>query len=163
MQCSLRTLVFIYVFGGLTFVPLVAVAVIAFLYYVSPLKETIAAEKAAEAEKGEERPATPNSTSGEEHREDDELEGVDAHKVGWLQVSREYDSSIGLIGPDKIPGNSRGKYMDKMRSLLDRQDTLGPNNAGFLKVKAAMYYAVLKHGIVSATCGLFRQPLPLRN
>lgn len=147
MQCSLRALVFVYIFGGLTFVPLVAIAAIAFIYYTSPLKETVSAEKAAEAEKNEERPITPNSASGEELRDDDELEGVDAHKVGWLQVSREYDSSIGLIGPEKIPGNNRGKYMDKMRSLLDRQDTPGPNNAGFLKVKAAMYYAVLKHGI----------------
>lgn len=163
MQCSLRTLAFIYVLGGLTFVPLVAVAVLALIYYTSPLKETIATEKAAEraAEKNEERPVTPNSTSGEELRDDDELEGVDAHKVGWLQVSREYDSSIGLIGPEKIPGNNRGKYMDKMRSLLDRQDTLAPNNAGFLKVKAAMYYGVLKHGILSLTCRLFRQLVPL--
>jgi hypothetical protein len=149
MQCSLQTLVLIYVVGGLTFVPLVVAAVIALLYYFSPLKETIAAEKAAEAEKNEERPATPNSTSGEELRDDDELEGVDAHKVGWLQVSREYDSSIGLIGPEKIPGNNRGKYIDKMRSLLDRQETASPNNVGFLKVKAAMYYAVLKHGMLS--------------
>ena len=86
------------------------------------------------------------SQAGEELKDDDELEGVDAHKVGWLQVSREYDSRIGLIGPEKIPGNHRGKYMDKMRSLLDRQDNLGPNNAGFLKVKAAMFYAILKHG-----------------
>jgi|SRR5579859_2049684 hypothetical protein len=154
MQCSLRTLAFIYVFGGLTFVPLLAITVLALIYYTSPLKETIAAEKAAE--KTDERPVTPNSTSGEELRDDDELEGVDAHKVGWLQVSREYDSSIGLIGPEKIPGNNKGKYMDKMRSLLDRQDTLAPNNAGFLKVKAAMYYGVLKHGILSLICRLFR-------
>jgi hypothetical protein len=163
MHCSLRTLVFIYVFGGVTFIPLVAIAFVAFIYYTSPLKETIAAEKAAEAEKNEQRPITPNSASGEELRDDDELEGVDAHKVGWLQVSREYDSSIGLIGPEKIPGNNRGKYMDKMRSLLDRQDTLGPSNAGFLKVKAAMYYGVLKHGTLAGPRILSRQSIPLRN
>ena len=143
MQCSLRTLVFIHVFGGLTFVPLVLISVLALIYYTSPLKETVDAQKAAIAEK---ESITPNSGSGEDLKDDDELEGVDAHKVGWLQVSREYDSSIGLIGPEKIPGSNKGKYMDKMRSLLDRQDTLGPNNGGFLKVKAAMFYAVLKHG-----------------
>ena len=143
MQCSLRTLVFIYVFGGLTFVPLVLAAVVAFIYYTSPLASTHSPIKPVETEK---QAAIAGSHSGEEHKDDDELEGVDAHKVGWLQVSREYDSRIGLIGPEKIPGNHRGKYMDKMRSLLDRQDTLGPNSSGFLKLKAAMFYAVLKHG-----------------
>jgi hypothetical protein len=143
MHCSFRTLVFIYVFGGLTFVPLVLAAVVAFIYYTSPLASTGSPIEDAEAEK---QPAKAGSPSGEEHKDDDELEGVDAHKVGWLQVSREYDSNIGLIGPEKIPGNNRAKYMDKMRSLLDRQDTLGPYNSGFLKVKAAMFYAVLRHG-----------------
>ena len=143
MQCSFRTLVFIYVFGGLTFVPLVVVGVLALIYYTSPLKESLEASKAVDAEKDA---VTSDLASADELKDDDELEGVDAHKVGWLQVSREYDSSIGLIGPEKIPGNQKGKYMDKMRSLLDRQDTLGPNNSGFLKVKAAMFYAVLKHG-----------------
>lgn len=147
MQCSLRTLVYIYLFGGVTFIPLVLLAVVAFVYYTSPVvlpdspqQPAIVPEKAAADE--------PNSTAVEEHKDEDELEGVDAHKVGWLQVSREYDSKIGLVGPEKIPGNHRGKYMDKMRSLLDRQETLSPNTSGFLKVKAAMFYAVLKHGII---------------
>jgi hypothetical protein len=144
MQCSFRTLVFIYVFGGLTFVPLVVIGVLALIYYTSPLKKSLETSKAVDAEK---ESVTSDLASADELKDDDELEGVDAHKVGWLQVSREYDSSIGLIGPEKIPGNQKGKYMDKMRSLLDRQDTLGPNNSGFLKVKAAMFYAVLKHGI----------------
>jgi hypothetical protein len=138
MECSFRTLIFIYLFGGLTFVPLVLAAVIAFIYYTSPLASTSSPLKAVEIEK--------QAATGEELKDDDELEGVDAHKVGWLQVSREFDSRIGLIGPEKIPGNHRGKYMEKMRSLLDRHDTMGPNNSGFLKVKAAMFYAVLKHG-----------------
>ena len=144
MQCSLRTLFFIYLFGGLTFIPLVIISILAFIYYTSPVKTAHTAEQKIlnEPEPAARAPVTP----AEELKDDDELEGVDAHKVGWLQVSREYDSSIGLIGPEKIPGNQRGKYMDKMRSLLDRQDTLGPNNTGFLKVKAAMFYAVLKHG-----------------
>lgn len=145
MQCSLRTLVFIYIFGGLTFIPLVLAAVVAFIYYTSPLAQPNSAVKPGKTEKE----ILSEQSSSEELKDDDELEGVDAHKVGWLQVSREYDSSIGLIGPEKIPGNHRGKYMDKMRSLLDRQDTLGPNNSGFLKVKAAMFYAVLKHGMCS--------------
>jgi len=145
MQCSIQTLVFIYVFGGLTFVPLILAAVIAFIYYTSPLVEPGSTVKTVKTEKVE--ILSEESQSSEEHKDDDELEGVDAHKVGWLQVSREYDSRIGLIGPEKIPGNNRSNYMDKMRSLLDRQDTLGPNNAGFLKVKAAMFYAVLKHGM----------------
>src|SRR5271170_5588570 len=143
MYCSLRTLLFIYVFGGLTFIPLLAAAFFAFIYYTSPIAQP---HSAADALKRDNEDVVPESPS-EELKDDDELEGVDAHKVGWLQVSREYDSSIGLIGPEKIPGNHRGKYMDKMRSLLDRQDTLGPNNTGFLRVKAAMFYAVLKHGM----------------
>ena len=151
MQCSFRTLVFIYVFGGLTFVPLVLAAVVALIYYTSPLASTDPPIKAGETGK---QAAKAGSQSGDELKDDDELEGVDAHKVGWLQVSREYDSRIGLIGPEKIPGNHRGKYMDKMRSLLDRQDTLGPNNSGFLKVKAAMFYAVLKHGKYLYLCPL---------
>lgn len=146
MRCSLRTLFFIYLFGGLTFIPLVIISVLAFIYYTSPVKTAHTAEEKILNEP--EPAARPPITPGEELKDDDELEGVDAHKVGWLQVSREYDSSIGLIGPEKIPGNHRGKYMDKMRSLLDRQDTLGPNNTGFLKVKAAMFYAVLKHGTI---------------
>jgi hypothetical protein len=143
MQCSLHTLVFIYVFGGVTFVPLLLAAVFAVAYYSSPL----AVPKPVEDAKTE-KDTKSEAESEEGLKDDDELEGVDAHKVGWLKVSREYDSSIGLIGPDKIPGNHRGKYMDKMRSLLDRQDkeVPGPNSAGFLKVKAAMFYAVLKHG-----------------
>ena len=147
MQCSFRTLVFIYIFGGLTFIPLVLAAVVAFIYYTSPLTKPDSTVKRVKIKK--DAAASEGSQSSEEIKDDDELEGVDAHQVGWLQVSREYDSSIGLIGPEKIPGNHRGKYMDKMRSLLDRQDTLGPNNSGFLKVKAAMFYAVLKHGMFS--------------
>jgi len=147
MNCSLQTLLFIYVFGGLTFIPLVLVVLVAFIYYTSPLVQP-SSSIIPDASKPENELVAPESPF-EELKDDDELEGVDAHKVGWLQVSREYDSSIGLIGPEKIPGNHRGKYMDKMRSLLDRQDTLGPNNTGFLKVKAAMFYAVLKHGISS--------------
>jgi hypothetical protein len=144
MQCSIRTLVYIYLFGGLTLVPIVIVAGLAFIFYTSPLKESVEADKAAQIEK---ETVPPKASPADEGKDDDELEGVDAHKVGWLQVSREYDSSIGLIGPEKIPGNTRGKYMDKMRSLLDRQEPSGPNNAGFLKVKQAMFYAVLKHGM----------------
>jgi len=149
MYCSLRTLLFIYVFGGLTFIPLLVAALFAFIYYTSPLAQPYSA---ADALKQDDEDVVPESPSDQELKDDDELEGVDAHKVGWLQVSREYDSSIGLIGPEKIPGNHRGKYMDKMRSLLDRQDTLGPNNTGFLKVKAAMFYAVLKHGMLFTVC-----------
>ena len=145
MHISLRTLALTYVFGGLTFVPLVIVAVIALIYYTSPLVSADSPPKAVATEK--EAGTIDLCQSIEDLKDDDELEGVDAHKVGWLQVSREYDSSIGLIGPEKIPGNNRGKYIDKMRSLLDRQDNLRPNNPGFLKVKAAMFYAVLKHGI----------------
>jgi len=145
MQCSVRTLLFIYIFGGLTFIPLCIAALFAFIYYTSPLVQPTEATKEAKAEK---EATSAESPSGEELKDDDELEGVDAHKVGWLQVSREYDSSIGLIGPEKIPGNHRGKYIDKMRSLLDRQDNnLVSTNTGFLKVKAAMFYAVLKHGM----------------
>ena len=147
MYCTLQTLLIIYVLGGLTFIPVCLVAVLAFIYYTSPVvpsastpvfppHDIVPAPRRASS-------GTPN---GEETKDDDELEGVDAHKVGWLQVSREYDSSIGLIGPEKIPGNARGKYMDKMRSLLDRQDSLQPGQGGFLKVKQAMFYAVLKHG-----------------
>jgi hypothetical protein len=160
MQCSFRTLVFIYVFGGLTFIPLVIAAVLALIYYTSPLKESLEASKEINDEKTSFK---SDLASGDELKDDDELEGVDAHKVGWLQVSREYDSSIGLIGPEKIPGNQKGKYMDKMRSLLDRQDTLGPNNSGFLKVKAAMFYAVLKHGMCFLFSSNDRQPLSLRD
>ena len=151
MQCSFRTLVYIYLFGGLTFIPLVLAAVITFIYYTSPPVSPDSHIKEIEIEKQAGNAAFHGS---EEIKDDDELEGVDAHKVGWLQVSREYDSSIGLIGPEKIPGNQRGKYMDKMKSLLDRQDSLGPNNSGFLKVKAAMFYAVLKHGKYSFFCWL---------
>ena len=143
MEVSLRTLVFIYIFGGLTFVPLVLAAVVAVIYYTSPLAK---ADSPLKPVKIEQEALSQELQAGEELKDDDELEGVDAHKVGWLQVSREYDSRIGLIGPEKIPGNHRGKYMDKMRSLLDRQDNLGQNNSGFLKVKAAMFYAILKHG-----------------
>ena len=160
MYCSLRTLVLIYIFGGLTFVPLVIAAVVAFIYYTSPFAPPPSTASVPNQDKEQVPPESPS----EEIKDDDELEGVDAHKVGWLQVSREYDSSIGLIGPDKIPGSHRGKYIDKMRSLLDRQDTLGPNNPGFLKVKAAMFYAVLKHG-TSAPAGSAdrRQLIPIRD
>lgn len=150
MQVSLRFLLFVYVFGGLTFIPLVLAAIIAFVYYTSPLAPPPEAKK-PRTEK-ETSPESSEQAAGEDLRDEDELEGVDAHKVGWLQVSREYDSSIGLIGPEKIPGNQRGKYMDKMRSLLDRQDrqeaTLSQSSSNFLKSKAAMFYAILKHGIV---------------
>jgi len=151
MHCSLQTLLFIYVFGGLTFIPLLLAALVAFIYYTSPLAQQ--PSTAADVLKHDNNEQVAPESPFEELKDDDELEGVDAHKVGWLQVSREYDSSIGLIGPEKIPGNHRGKYMDKMRSLLDRQDTLGPNNTGFLKVKAAMFYAVLKHGISTYILG----------
>ena len=143
MQCSLRMLIYIYLFGGVTFIPLLIICVVAFVYYTSPLKTSILVAKQPSNEEELKRPGSPF----EELKDDDELEGVDAHKLGWLQVSREYDSSIGLAGPEKIPGNHRGKYMDKMRSLLDRQESISPSTSGFLKAKAAFYYAVLKHGL----------------
>lgn len=144
MQCSIRTIVYVYLFGGVTFLPLLAFAFLAFIFYTSPKVTSVTPVPPIENEKEKGRPDT---SSIEDLKDEDELEGVDAHKVGWLQVSREYDSRIGIIGPDKIPGNHRAKYMDKMRSLLDRQETVGPNRGEFLKVKAAMFYAVLKHGI----------------
>ena len=137
----------IYLFGGLTFLPLVALAVLAVLYYASPLAQTTPKKTDA---KNEDSLVAEELQASEDVKDDDELEGVDAHKVGWLRVTREYDPTIGMtVGPDKIPGNNRGKYMEKMRSLLDRQDkqeTLAPNSPGFLKQKGAMFYAVLKHG-----------------
>jgi len=142
MQCSIRTLVYIYLFGGVTFLPLLAFAFLAFIFYTSPKVTSVAPVPLIENDNEKVR---PDAFSIEDLKDEDELEGVDAHKVGWLQVSREYDSRIGIIGPEKIPGNHRAKYMDKMRSLLDRQETV-PNRE-FLKVKAAMFYAVLKHGI----------------
>jgi len=163
MQVSLRFLLCVYVFGGFTLIPLLLAAAIAFVYYTSPL--------APPPEDKKRRPEKDTSSdqeeqsAGEDLRDEDELEGVDAHKVGWLQVSREYDSSIGLIGPDKIPGNQRGKYMDKMRSLLDRQDrqeaTLNQSGSNFLKSKAAMFYAILKHGMITAEHALIARKLVL--
>jgi len=163
MEVSLRFLVCVYVFGGFTLIPLLLAAALAFVYYTSPL--------APPPENNRPLPAKEASSVSEEHfagedlRDEDELEGVDAHKVGWLQVSREYDSSIGLIGPDKIPGNQKGKYMDKMRSLLDRQDrqeaTLNQSGSNFLKSKAAMFYAILKHGMVTAKPALIARKLVL--
>jgi hypothetical protein len=148
MQVSIRALFFIYVFGGLTFIPLLVVALLAFIYYTSPIKTSFAGDRALHGADADTATSDRLRLPAEDQqKDDDELDGVDAHKVGWLQVSREYDSRIGLIGPDKIPGNQRGKYIDKMRSLLDRQDTLAPNTSAFLKAKAAMYYAVLKHGM----------------
>jgi hypothetical protein len=150
MQVSLSSLLYVYLFGGLTFIPLVLAGALAFLYYTSPLAPVPEAQKAAPTEK--ETSLSSEQAPGEDGRDEDEQEGVDAHKVGWLQVSREYDASIGLIGPEKIPGNHRGKYMDKMRSLLDRQDRqdsmLNQNSSNFLKSKAAMFYAILKHGMI---------------
>jgi hypothetical protein len=150
MQVSLSFLLYVYLFGGLTLIPLVLAGALAFLYYTSPLAPVPETRNAPPAEK--ETSSASEQAAGEDGRDEDELEGVDAHKVGWLQVSREYDASIGLIGPEKIPGNHRGKYMDKMRSLLDRQDRqdsmLNQNSSNFLKSKAAMFYAILKHGKV---------------
>jgi len=162
MQVSLRFLVCVYVFGGFTLIPLLLAAALAFVYYTSPL--------APPPKDNRPRREKETSSVSEEHsasedlRDEDELEGVDAHKVGWLQVSREYDSSIGLIGPDKIPGNHKGKYMDKMRSLLDRQGqeaTLNQSGSNFLKSKAAMFYAILKHGMVTAKLALITRELVL--
>lgn len=148
MQVSWSFLVYVYLFGGLTFIPLVLAGALAFLYYTSPLAP-VPEQKARPAAK--KTASSLEQAPGEDGRDEDELEGVDAHKVGWLQVSREYDASIGLIGPEKIPGNHRGKYMDKMRSLLDRQDRqdsmLNQNSSNFLQSKAAMFYAILKHGM----------------
>src|SRR5213592_2875046 len=109
MDCSLRTLLWIYVFGGLTFVPLVLITIVALIYYTSPIAPAKSPVESVAIEK--ETITLNGSQSSEDLKDDDELEGVDAHKVGWLQVSREYDASIGLIGPEKIPGNNRGKYM----------------------------------------------------
>lgn len=148
---SLLTLLYVYVFGGLTFVPLVLLTVFILLPKV---KDTQKEDSNGVANEDED----VHISAGK--YEEQQQTGISAYKAGWLTVTQEY-----LESTDDITSNTQsinennsaysalyklvksssgtGKVVEPIDSPDVQNDNLKSSN---FNLKKHRYYAILKHG-----------------
>ncbi|BFZ64574.1 hypothetical protein YB2330_005721 [Saitoella coloradoensis] len=150
---TIKTLLVVYVLGGLTFLPLLAVCGLIAFYFLSPIapvQELKAAleyhpvpsdvdldtkETVGEGDDGGEKPA----------------EGVDVYKTGWLRVAKEFQvggkqaASLGKF--QSVPSSGYLSTFAK-RFMSQKPSSPGSSGANAKRVRSTPndYYAVLKHG-----------------
>lgn len=98
---GLVTVATIYVFGGLTFLPLCIAAFCAFLFYTSPV---------VDLPPGNTAKATRNTS------DDDEAEPISVYRAGWLAARRTYEPS-----KDNGDGTYVGMLTSSYKSFMDNR------------------------------------------
>ncbi|ETI26842.1 hypothetical protein G647_10288 [Cladophialophora carrionii CBS 160.54] len=162
-MASLQWFLFVYVLGGLTFLPLVVILVLAHAYYTlpsphngsakAPLDDDPAQLVRAEDDKAAFKTATDSLAEQFHRRHDTDV------AAGYFAVCREYVPGVVLTKPpdkitpagDVVAQESPSVYQSMYRSIFDRSQkpTIEPNkdNAGKgTKKTNNVFYVVLRHG-----------------
>ncbi|EXJ54286.1 hypothetical protein A1O7_09624 [Cladophialophora yegresii CBS 114405] len=162
-MASLQWFLFVYVLGGITFLPLLVVLVLAHAYYTLPPPSNGSGKARrdddpaqllrAEDDKAAFKTATDSLAEQFQRKHDTDV------AAGYFAVCREYTSGVVLTKPpdkvtpagDVVAQESPSVYQSMYRSIFDRSQkpTIEPNkdNTGKgTKKTNNVFYVVLRHG-----------------
>lgn len=153
---------FAYLLGGLTFIPLVIISVLAHAYYTLPYRDDLepsAGSNERYAKNGIVQPGDDTSALEAVKKDDAKAQRQDtAVAAGYFAVCRDY-TPMGInakpierstpVGSTTVAAPSQSVYQSMYRSLFDRKNASGPaeNNGGSTRPKKAgnVFYVVLRY------------------
>ncbi|OCL12274.1 hypothetical protein AOQ84DRAFT_444168, partial [Glonium stellatum] len=152
--------VFIYVLGGLTFLPLVLAAIFCHAYWTFPVRDPQASPDLESKSTAQERAAGDGNLKSELDSLPDELKPRSHDPdvaAGYFAVCREYvPGGVNGKPPERttpagavVAAESPSVYQSMYRSIFDRNKTQTPTlDGGNGKVKKArnVFFVVLRHG-----------------
>ncbi|KAF5674887.1 LIM-like homeobox protein [Fusarium heterosporum] len=161
-MATITSLLVAYVLGGLTFIPLVVVSVLAFIFYTSPVLDDAANEPKYSPIVDKDDDTIALDTAKRSHKKDNRAHENDLDvAAGFFAVCREY-TPMGInakpierstpVGSATVAPSSPSVYQTMYRSIFERKPTPGPmdnnNNSTSQRPKNAgnVFYVVLRHG-----------------
>ncbi|KAF4337009.1 hypothetical protein FBEOM_9127 [Fusarium beomiforme] len=161
-MASLKSLLIAYVLGGLTFIPLVIVSVLAFIFYTSPIVDDTTNEPRYSPIVDKDDDTTALEAAKRSHKKDNRAHENDLDvAAGFFAVCREY-TPMGInakpierstpVGSTTVAPSSPSVYQTMYRSIFERKPTPGPldnnSNSTSQRPKNAgnVFYVVLRHG-----------------
>ncbi|ENH71092.1 hypothetical protein FOC1_g10008465 [Fusarium oxysporum f. sp. cubense race 1] len=161
-MASFKSLLIAYVLGGLTFIPLVIVSVLAFIFYTSPIVDDTANEPKYSPIVDKDDDTTALEAAKRSHKKDNRAHENDLDvAAGFFAVCREY-TPMGInakpierstpVGSTTVAPSSPSVYQTMYRSIFERKPTPGPldnnSNSTSQRPKNAgnVFYVVLRHG-----------------
>ena len=159
-MASFKSLLIAYVLGGLTFIPLVIVSVLAFIFYTSPIVDDSANEPKYSPIVDKDDDTTALEAAKRSHKKDNRAHENDLDvAAGFFAVCREY-TPMGInakpierstpVGSTTVAAPSQSVYQTMYRSIFDRKQNPGPLDNGksvSLRPKKAgnVFYVVLRY------------------
>ncbi|ODQ50582.1 hypothetical protein SAICODRAFT_61361, partial [Saitoella complicata NRRL Y-17804] len=152
-MATIKTLLVVYLLGGITFLPLVVVCGLIAFYFLSPIAPVQQLKAALEYHPV---PSDVDLDLKETADESDDggkkpAEGVDVYKTGWLRVAKEFQVGGKHAAPlgkfQSVPSSGYLSTFAK-RFMSQKPSTPGSPGANAKRVRSTPndYYAVLKHG-----------------
>ncbi|KAF4963910.1 hypothetical protein FSARC_8116 [Fusarium sarcochroum] len=162
-MASFKSLLVAYVLGGLTFVPLVVISILAFIFYTSPVVDDADPNETKYSyivEKDDD--TTALEAAKRSHKKDHRAQENDLDvAAGFFAVCREY-TPMGInakpierstpVGSTTVASPSPSVYQTMYRSIFERKPAPGPldNNSNTTsqrpKNAGNVFYVVLRHG-----------------
>ncbi|KAF0636076.1 hypothetical protein FPSE5266_08207 [Fusarium pseudograminearum] len=161
-MASFTSLLVAYVLGGFTFIPLVIVSVLAFIFYTSPVLDDASDEHKYSLIVDKDDDTTALEAAKRSHKKDNRAHENDLDvAAGFFAVCREY-TPMGInakpierstpVGSATVAPSSPSVYQTMYRSIFERKPTPGPmdNNSTTTsqrpKNAGNVFYVVLRHG-----------------
>ncbi|KAF4455328.1 hypothetical protein F53441_2343 [Fusarium austroafricanum] len=161
-MAGFTSLLVAYVLGGLTFIPLVVISVLAFVFYTSPVLDDTASETKYSPIVDKDDDTAALDTAQRSHKKDNRAHENDLDvAAGFFAVCREY-TPMGInakpierstpVGSATVAPSSPSVYQTMYRSIFERKPTPGPldnnSNSTSQRPKNAgnVFYVVLRHG-----------------
>ncbi|CAF3588058.1 unnamed protein product [Fusarium graminearum] len=161
-MASFTSLLAAYVLGGFTFIPLVIVSVLAFIFYTSPVLDDASNEHKYSLIVDKDDDTTVLEAAKRSHKKDNRAHENDLDvAAGFFAVCREY-TPMGInakpierstpVGSATVAPSSPSVYQTMYRSIFERKPTPGPmdNNSTTTsqrpKNAGNVFYVVLRHG-----------------
>ncbi|CZR41851.1 uncharacterized protein FPRO_09152 [Fusarium proliferatum ET1] len=161
-MATFKSLLIAYVLGGLTFIPLAIVSVLAFIFYTSPIVDDTANEPKYSPIVDKDDDTTALEAAKRSHKKDNRAHENDLDvAAGFFAVCREY-TPMGInakpierstpVGSTTVAPSSPSVYQTMYRSIFERKPTPGPldnnSNSTSQRPKNAgnVFYVVLRHG-----------------
>ncbi|WZH48717.1 LIM-like homeobox protein [Fusarium acuminatum] len=161
-MATFTSLLVAYVLGGLTFIPLVVVSILAFIFYTSPILDDATNGPKYSPIVDKDDDTTALDAAKRSHKKDNRAHENDLDvAAGFFAVCREY-TPMGInakpierstpVGSATVAPSSPSVYQTMYRSIFERKPTPGPmdNNSSSTsqrpKNAGNVFYVALRHG-----------------